>query len=316
MILALPISILHMLSLLSDTAATCQDLEHDVNYAGNDLPNGGFPASSAGACCALCETDVRCQYFTFCPQCQCPGLTDVGCCHLKSSKSGAAHAPKRISGKSSTYKPPPPPPPAPAGAKNVLLMIADDLRPQLMAAYGHSWMKTPNIDKFTASATVFLRAYVQQQVCSPSRNSFMTGRRPDATGVWNFNDDFRVHRSSWDPEDTAPGNGANWSTMPQYFKESGFQVYGTGKLYHPNRPANNDLPLSWTDYGGSPQRNHSCNNGRVLFSPENNASTGEGTAWRKIIGCEENDGEAQLTFAAIAYLHQAIGHNSSAQPGT
>ena len=32
------------------------------------------------------------------------------------------------------------------------------------------WMKTPNIDKFTRTATVFLRAYVQQQVCSPSRN--------------------------------------------------------------------------------------------------------------------------------------------------
>lgn len=46
----------------------------------------------------------------------------------------------------------------------------------------------------------------------------------------NFNDDFRVHRPSWDPEDTGPGNGAKWTTMPQYFKEHGFQVYGSGKL--------------------------------------------------------------------------------------
>ena len=45
-----------------------------------------------------------------------------------------------------------------------------------MSAYKHPWMKTPNIDKFTESALVFLRAYVQQQVCSPSRNSFMTVR--------------------------------------------------------------------------------------------------------------------------------------------
>eukprot|EP01043_Picozoa_sp_COSAG02_P019789 COSAG02_NODE_963_length_15604_cov_10.737117_15_plen_202_part_00 len=74
---------------------------------------------------------------------------------------------------------------------------------------------------------------------------------------------------------------------------------------------NNDIPLSWTDYGGTPTRNHSCNNGSVLFSTENNASTGEGQAWRRIIDCEENDGEAQLTYAAIAYLHQAVGHNGS-----
>ena len=39
-------------------------------------------------------------------------------------------------------------------------------------------------------------------VCSPSRNSFMTGRRPDTTRVWNFLDSFRTA-------------GANWTTMPQ-----------------------------------------------------------------------------------------------------
>jgi iduronate 2-sulfatase len=43
---------------------------------------------------------------------------------------------------------------------------------------------TPNLDKFAAGATVFHRAYCQQAVCSPSRNSFMSGRRPDTTKVW------------------------------------------------------------------------------------------------------------------------------------
>jgi hypothetical protein len=156
-----------------------------VNYAGSDL-NSGAPAASADECCAQCEADAACAYWTFCPQCSCPGSESPGCCHPKASKAGATPAPGRVSGQSGTYKPPTPAPPAPPGVKNVLLMIADDLRPQLMAAYGHSWMKTPNIDKFTSTATVFLRAYVQQQVCSPSRNSFMSGRRPDATGVYNL----------------------------------------------------------------------------------------------------------------------------------
>ena len=124
------------------------------------------------------------------------------------------------------------------------------------------------------------------------------------------NDDFRVHRATDDPELTAPGNGANWTTMPQYFKQHGYQVYGTGKLYHPNRPMNNDLPLSWTDYSSSTQHNVSCNSGQVLYSNTRNDSTGEGGPWRKIVGCEENDAESQLTYAAIKYLHQAVGNSS------
>ena len=217
----------------------------------------------------------------------------------------------RISGKSSTSKPPPPPPAAPPNAKNVLFIIADDLRPQLAAAYGHSWMKTPNIDKFTSRSMVFLRAFVQQQVCSPSRNSFMTGRRPDATGVWNFNDDFRISRPTGDPEDTRPGRGADWTTLPQYFKQHGYQVYGTGKLFHPDRPMNNDLPKSWTEYAknGHGQHNKTCNKGRVLLAKTKNASTEQGNLWQKILGCEENDDEALLTNAAIAYLHKAVGSN-------
>ena len=243
--------------------------------------------------------------------------------------------------------------------------MQDDLRPQLMEAYNHSWMKTPNIDRFSETALVFLRAYVQQQVCSPSRNSFMTvsqplgplrttretehecgqGRRPDRTRVWNFIDDFRIKRRAnrtsvgvgeWvasphpakGGETDAPGAGAHWTTLPQYFKANGYQVYGSGKTFHPNRPMNNDLPLSWTSYdNGQPQRlfrltnavrtpssnqhllttgedlaDMRCNNGKPLFAPTVDTSTGEGSAWKRIIGCEMNDPEALLTNATLRYL--------------
>ena len=76
------------------------------------------------------------------------------------------------------------------GAKNVLFIICDDMRPQL-SVYGHTFMHTPHIDGLAAGGTLFTRAYVQYSFCAPSRNSFMTGRRPDATRVWNFLDNFR-----------------------------------------------------------------------------------------------------------------------------
>jgi hypothetical protein len=137
--------------------------------AGNDLGAGVY-AASAGDCCSRCESIAACRYYTFNAVATCPGGKRKGCCHAKTSKAGSTPSHGAVSGKSGSFTPPPPPPPAPPGVKNVLVMIADDLRPQLMAAYKHPWMKTPNIDKFSETALVFLRAYVQQQVCSPSRN--------------------------------------------------------------------------------------------------------------------------------------------------
>lgn len=63
----------------------------------------------------------------------------------------------------------------------------DDLRPEL-GAYNQSHMSTPNLDALAARSMVFERAYVQQAVCGASRNSFMTGRYPDATRSYNFID--------------------------------------------------------------------------------------------------------------------------------
>eukprot|EP01051_Picozoa_sp_SAG22_P009529 SAG22_NODE_800_length_7109_cov_47.259058_5_plen_279_part_00 len=122
--------------------------------------------------------------------------------------------------------------------------------------------------------------------------------------MWNFNDDFRVARPGTDPDETGPGRGANWTTMPQYFKNMGYQVYGAGKTYHPNRPMNNDLPLSWNAYGGG-TANRSCNNGRPVYETARDNTTGQGFEWKRIVACEENDSESLLTSAAIEYLRLA-----------
>ena len=74
---------------------------------------------------------------------------------------------------------------AKAQPKNVLYIVYDDLRPDL-SAYDVKFMDTPNIQKLADTGTLFERAYCQEAVCSPSRNSFATGRRPNTTAVWNF----------------------------------------------------------------------------------------------------------------------------------
>ena len=124
---------------------------------------------------------------------------------------------------------------AAAPLRNVLLITVDDLRPQLNEAYGMTETVTPHLDKFAKESLTFTRAYCQMAVCSPSRNSFMSGRRPDTTKVWNFINHFRE-----------PSVGPNWTTFPEYFKKHGYLTFASGKLYHPAHPPNNDFPASWT----------------------------------------------------------------------
>src|SRR5690606_21416133 len=77
----------------------------------------------------------------------------------------------------------------PSARPNVLFIAVDDLRPQL-GCYGDTVAITPNMDRLAQRGIVFNRAYCQQAVCAPSRASVMTGRRPDATKVWDLKTHF------------------------------------------------------------------------------------------------------------------------------
>ncbi len=107
---------------------------------------------------------------------------------------------------------------AEAQKPNVLFIAVDDMRPEL-GCYGNTVIKTPNFDRLAKRGMVFTRAYCQQAVCSPSRTSIMTGKRPDATRVWDLETHFRV---------ALP----NVKTIGQYFKENGYFSQGMGKIYH------------------------------------------------------------------------------------
>ena len=101
---------------------------------------------------------------------------------------------------------------------NVLFIAVDDLRPEANAS-GSALIKTPNLDRIAARGTTFDRAYCQQAVCSPSRSSLMTGRRPDATRVWDLETHFR----------TALPDAV---TVAQHFKNQGYHSQGMGKIFH------------------------------------------------------------------------------------
>jgi arylsulfatase A-like enzyme len=122
--------------------------------------------------------------------------------------------------------------PAPAGESklNVLYVVVDDLRPEL-GCFGDRHMVTPNIDRLAARGLCLRRAYCQQALCSPSRNSVFSGCRPDTTKVYGGD---RMFRQAL-PDVVA---------LPQHFKSHGYYTRSFGKILHHN---GQDDPISWSE---------------------------------------------------------------------
>ena len=183
---------------------------------------------------------------------------------------------------------------AAASPKNLLVVTVDDLRPWFPPFSSRYGVSAPNLEALARDSLRFPRAFVQQAVCSPSRNSFMSGRRPDTTRVWNFATSFREAGA-----DAAGGEGpgANWTTLPGHFKRAGYTVVGAGKLYHPGHPAANDCASadvcpSWTT------RFSTRAPANVTLCTASAPGTGACTSTTPTLACDEVDGPAASNASA------------------
>ena len=102
--------------------------------------------------------------------------------------------------------------------RNVLMIVTDDCNCDL-GCYGHSLVRSPNIDKLAARGVLFSHAYSQYPVCNASRSSFMTSLYPDQSGVFANKGHLR---------DKNP----NVVTLAQMFRNQGYTAARVGKIYH------------------------------------------------------------------------------------
>lgn len=122
------------------------------------------------------------------------------------------------------------------GRYNILFIISDDLKVAL-GAYGHSLVRTPNVDRLARWGLRFDRAYCQFPLCNPSRASFLTGLRPGHTKVFDNSVHFRE-------------NVPQCVTLPEFFRKHHYFTARVGKIFHYGVPtqigtSGLDDPQSW-----------------------------------------------------------------------
>ncbi|MEM7718272.1 MAG: choline-sulfatase [Pseudomonadota bacterium] len=98
---------------------------------------------------------------------------------------------------------------------NIVLIMADQLAPQFVGAYGHPVAKTPNIDALAARGMRFDAAYCNSPLCAPSRFSLMSGQLISRIAAYDNASEFR----------------ASVPTFAHYLKILGYRTCLSGKMH-------------------------------------------------------------------------------------
>lgn len=163
--------------------------------------------------------------------------------------------------------------------KNILLISFDDAMSYwaIRSVFGAE-LQVPNLDRICAESVAFDAAYCQAPVCGPSRASFMSGRTPQETTVFD---------NSSSVFDTLPLDEM-WSTR---LKSAGYHCSSGGKVHHGYRPLNR------------PQQAALYSDGRKLFMPD--MSLPAGAASKKFGGHRGGWGTTDPADDGTYYDHQS-----------
>lgn len=98
---------------------------------------------------------------------------------------------------------------------NIVVVMADQLAPQLTGAYGHPVARTPNLDALAARGMRFDAAYCASPLCAPSRYAFMSGQLVSRIAAYDNASEFR----------------ASVPTFAHYLKSLGYRTGLSGKMH-------------------------------------------------------------------------------------
>ncbi len=186
-----------------------------------------------------------------------------------------------------------------------MLILVDDLKPSF-GAYGDRWVQSPHLDRLAARGLRFDRAYCNQAVCAPSRNSLLTGARSTTLGVYSLG--FHFRRAVPDA-----------LTLPQHFKQHGYHTAGIGKVFHIGH-GNIDDQHSWSvpfqpdkvvDYVLPESTDGELTREEALFSNQSGRDLRRGAAWER---ADVDDGAYADGRIAAAGIQRLRGYHAAEQP--
>lgn len=99
---------------------------------------------------------------------------------------------------------------------NILFVMVDEMRSDVMGCAGNQMVKTPNLDRFAAEGVRFTNSFTVAPICGPSRKSFFTGRYAHTHGVLENSD--------------TPNIGE--LDLPLILKHYGYETAISGKLHY------------------------------------------------------------------------------------
>jgi arylsulfatase A-like enzyme len=119
---------------------------------------------------------------------------------------------------------------------NVILIICDDLNDSVDGMGGHPQAYTPNIKRLEEKGVRFTNAHCNAPICGPSRASLWSGLLPSTSGYYGY----AQQQNNWREFDKL----SNAITLMEHFKANGYNVWGSGKIFHNGHSDNSVFTIS------------------------------------------------------------------------
>jgi arylsulfatase A-like enzyme len=211
---------------------------------------------------------------------------------------------------------------------NILLIAVDDMNNYVGCMGGPAI--TPNIDALAKQGVLFNNAYCVAPACNPSRVAIMTGLRPEKSGQYTNQGNFRDI-----------GNNKALLTLPQKLMNAGYQTIEAGKIFHfshGNNAIPNPLsdPFSWSNQiagqtGTAVPAHYRTKDGAAIWLGDDTLKNANGERVDYLAGAGiwgpntqkiEQTGDWKMSEACVDFLNQqhekpfffAVGFSKPHQP--